>query len=380
MAFPTIGILGGGQLGKMLCQAAMPLSLPIWILDESEDFPAAPYCTKFVKGSFKNYNDVLDFGKQVDIITIEIESVNLEALLELEKMGKKVYPSPATIAQIKDKGIQKEVYKNNQLPTAPFRLFTDKKTVLEALENNEIQLPFVQKARKDGYDGRGVLVVNSNEDLQYLMDVPCIVEEKAAIALEIAVIGARNTDKKEVVYDPVEMIFHPTANLVEELCAPARISDHIKAEAQQITLRLLEVFDVVGLLAVEFFVLKDGSIWINEVAPRPHNSGHQTIENCFTSQYEQHLRAIMNFPLGSTKTILPALMLNLLGEDGYSGKTKYLGLNEVLEMEGVFPHFYGKTTTKPKRKMGHLTIIGNTLEEVFEKRNQVGTILKVVSE
>jgi 5-(carboxyamino)imidazole ribonucleotide synthase len=366
-----LGILGGGQLGKMLCIAAAPLDIPIYILDESSDFPAAKLCEKFVEGNFNNYDDVYRFGNQVDVITIEIEHVNTDALLRLQAEGKIVHPAPEKLNIIKDKGLQKLLYVQHHLPTSNFAFFDNIKEIKEGLQNGAIRYPFVQKVRTGGYDGKGVVVIKSSNDLQNLLEGASIVEDCIDIKKELAVIACRNAKGEVVTYPAVEMEFHPTANLVEFLSCPAAISPLVEAEAEELAVRVIEAFDICGLLAVEFFLTKDNQLLINEVAPRPHNSGHHTIDSAFTSQYQQHLRGVMNFPLGSTRNLSPAIMLNLLGEEGHTGDVHYEGLEDALAIEGVYVHLYGKKTTKPFRKMGHITIIADSVEEAKKKAKKV---------
>ena len=375
-----IGILGGGQLGKMLCLAAAPWDFKTCILDASADFPAGPVCSEFTEGDFNNFDDVLAFGKNKDVLTIEIEHVNTQALHELKRLGKTVHPSPDALDIIKDKGLQKEFYKQNEIPTAPFELFENEQKLLEAVESGRWPLPFVQKSRTAGYDGKGVAIIRTPEDLKTkLLQGPCVAEQLAPVQTEIAVIAARNPSDQVAVFPAVEMDFHPEANLVELLVCPARISQLAAAQAEALAERVIRAFDVCGLLAVEMFLCTDGQLWVNEVAPRPHNSGHHTIDSAVTSQYQQHLRAISDLPLGDTAQIQPALMLNLLGSEGHSGPVQYEGVEACLAVSGVHIHLYGKAVTKPFRKMGHVTITAATLQEAFKKADFVKNTLKVIS-
>jgi 5-(carboxyamino)imidazole ribonucleotide synthase len=375
-----LGILGGGQLGKMLCIAAAPLDIPIFILDEKNDFPAAKLCEKFIEGKFDNYDDVYSFGKQVDVLTIEIEHVNTDALMQLQAEGKTIHPAPEKLNIIKDKGLQKLLYVNHNLPTSNFAIFDDIAAIKEGLSTGAIHFPFVQKLRTGGYDGKGVSVIKSPSDFNKLLEGPSIVEALVDIEKELAVIVCRNAQGEVAVYPPVEMEFHPTANLVEFLSCPAVISPLVEAEAEELATKVIEAFDICGLLAVEMFLTKDNQLLINEVAPRPHNSGHHTIDSCYTSQFQQHLRGVMNFPLGSTKMKSPSVMINLLGEDGHSGNVRYQGMSETLAIEGVNIHLYGKKTTKPFRKMGHITVVSDDLADAKKKARQVQAVFKVVSE
>ena len=374
-----LGILGGGQLGKMLCEAASPWTLQVWILDKDPGYPAGPLATKFVTGDFANYDDVLAFGRSVDVLTIEIESVNIEALEQLEKEGKPVYPSTAALRIIRDKGIQKEFYRDHHFPTSPFTLYDSPEAIKEAIAAGTRPYPFVQKARTGGYDGRGVAVIRSAADLEKLLPGPAMVEELVDIEMELAVIVANNGQGQYRSFATVEMSFHPTANLVEFLLAPARITPEQYAEAQEIALALAKKMEVRGLLAVELFLAKNGEILINEVAPRPHNSGHHTIDSCVCSQFEQHLRAVLGLPLGDTSLLSPAVMVNVLGEEGHQGPVLYQGLEEILAIPGVCPNLYGKKETRPFRKMGHVTVVAPTNEAAIERARNVQNTLKVIS-
>lgn len=374
-----IGILGGGQLGKMLGLAAANWDVQIWMLDTSKSFPGGNTCTNFVEGNFKNYDDVYNFGKQVDVLTIEIEHVNTDALLQLEKEGITVHPSPSKLNIIKDKGLQKQFYAEQGLPTSEFQLLRDKNDILECVSNGKLTYPFVQKSRLAGYDGKGVAVIRSASDNNKIMDVPSMIEPLVDIDKELAVVVARNESGEVKAFPTVEMEFHPTANLVEYLLCPSSVSDEIIEKAESVAMKVMEAFDICGLLAVELFLTKDGEILINEVAPRPHNSGHHTIDSCYTSQFEQHLKAIMNLPLGSTKMKTPSVMLNILGADGYTGKAHYQGLSESMKIEGVNFHIYGKEITKPFRKMGHITVVGESVEVARQQAELVKDKLKVIS-
>ena len=374
-----IAILGGGQLGKMLLQAGSRLGLKISVMDVDREYPAAYICPDFVCGDIGNYNDVLAFGEDADIITIEIENVNIDALEELQKRGKKVFPQPEVLKIIKDKGKQKMFYEGKGFPTSEFSLFKDSEEVIKAIESGQIEVPFVQKLRSDGYDGRGVEIIRDKDHLSRLFDKPSLVEEMVEVHKEIAVIVARNPSGDVTSFPPVEMVFHPTANLVEFLSSPAEISEELAERADNIARKLADAFGIIGLLAVEMFVDKNNNVLVNEVAPRPHNSGHHTIEACVTSQYEMHLRAILDLPLGQTTQIRPAVMTNLLGEPGYTGTPIYQNIDMCLARSGVYPHIYGKKVTKPYRKMGHVTITGDSLEEAIENARFVENNLKVIA-
>lgn len=375
-----VGILGGGQLGKMMALAAQNWELETWILDESKDFPAAGVCNHFVEGSFKNFDDVYNFGKQVDVLTIEIEHVNTDALLKLEAEGLKIHPSPAALNIIKDKGLQKQFYLDQNLPTSPFTFYENEKEIITAVESGELTFPFVQKSRTAGYDGRGVTIIKSSKDLHKLLDTQSIVEPLVNIDKEIAVIVARNESGEVRSFPPVEMEFNPEANLVEFLFCPANISEKIKTRAIEIAEKTIRAYNICGLLAVELFLTQDQEILINEVAPRPHNSGHHTIDSAVCSQFQQHLRAIVNYPLGDTTTKIPSVMVNLLGEANNTGKAKYTGLKECFRIDGAKFHLYGKAVTKPFRKMGHVTILDQHLEQAKEKAYLIKKTLKIVAD
>jgi 5-(carboxyamino)imidazole ribonucleotide synthase len=374
-----VAILGGGQLGKMLCIAAAPLDIKTLILDEADDFPAARLCHQFYAGSFKDYDDVLRIGRDADVITVEIEHVNTDALRQLVAEGKQVHPHPDILDTIKDKGLQKQFYARHDIPTSDFQLFEDTAAVKTALSNGHIVVPFVQKSRLAGYDGKGVHIVRTDADLDGLIPGPCVIEPLEDIALEVAVIVARSTNGELSTFDAVTMDFHPTANLVEWLVCPSGLSAMEQIEAEALAVRVTEAYQICGLLAVELFLTRDGRWLVNEVAPRPHNSGHHTIEACITSQFQQHLRAICGLPLGDTTLRAPAVMVNLLGEAGYTGPVQYLGAETCLAMKGVNIHLYGKQTTKPFRKMGHATIIGDTLDEAREKARIVKDTFKIIA-
>ena len=374
-----VGILGGGQLGKMLALAAGNWHLPIFALDTSVDFPAGGLVSHFTEGSFKDFEDVLNFGRTVDVLTIEIEHVNTEALKQLEQEGIVVHPSPRALEIIKDKGLQKQFYATHNIPTSNFQLYPDEHSVKEALENGGLDFPFVQKSRTAGYDGRGVAVIRSAEDLPKLLPGACVIEDLVPIEKELAVIVARNPDGEIAAFPTVEMEFNPVANLVEYLLSPARISDELTQRATSLAKQTIEAYDLCGLLAVELFLDKSGRLMVNEVAPRPHNSGHHTIDSCYTSQYEQHLRAIINLPLGSTRLKCPAVMVNLLGSEGHTGPASYLGVGPCMAKEGVKVHIYGKTLTKPFRKMGHVTVLDSDLDLARNKAEWVKDHLRVVS-
>ena len=373
------GILGGGQLGKMICQATSRWQLQTHVLDTSPDFPAGTMCTSFTSGNFKDREDVINFGKNMDAVTIEIESVNSDGLRELEAQGVTVHPSPAALDIIKDKGLQKQFYIDNGLPTSSFALYDNKLEIGEQLKSGSLTFPFVIKARRDGYDGRGVSIIRDQSDFDNCFDAPSLVEPKLDIEMEVSVVVARNTQGEVKSFPPVGMEFHPTANLVEFLFCPTGIGPALEAEAIQIAQAAIEAFDVCGLLAVEMFVTTSGDVIINEVAPRPHNSGHHTIEACSVSQFEQHVRGVLGLPLADPILRCPAVMINILGSPDHTGDAVYLGMEECLSMSDVHIHIYGKKTTKPFRKMGHATIMAPSLEQAIEKARLVQSIIKVVA-
>lgn len=364
-----VGILGGGQLGMMMIEEKKELPLEFWVLDPNPECSCASLADHFVLGDFKNYDDVVSFGKNCDILTIEIEHVNTQALAYLAAQGKAVAPSSSIIELVQDKGTQKQWYKENLIPTSDFVL-------LEAEEVYEGPFPCIQKTRTGGYDGKGVQKVKNPKEL---WKVPSVIEPCVEIEKEISVIVARNKDGEMKTFPCVEMVFNPVANLVEQLQSPANISSVQNQEAQKIAQRIAQEIKLVGVLAVEMFLTKTQEILVNEIAPRPHNSGHQSIEGNQTSQFHQHLRAILNLPLSSTALTKPSVMINILGEPGFEGSAIYEGRDILQELPETYLHLYNKTITKPFRKMGHVTCLGETLEEAVEKAKKVRETLKVVA-
>ncbi len=369
-----VGVLGGGQLGRMLIQSAIDFNLHFSVLDPDADAPCSKI-SDFTHGNLTDFDTVMAFGRDLDLITIEIENVSVAALKELAKQGKQVFPQPEVIELIQDKRAQKQFYRQYQFPTAEFILTDTKEDVIK----NSAFLPAVNKLGREGYDGRGVQILRYETDIEKAFDKPSLLEKLVDFEREISVIVARSKSGEVVSYPAVEMVFHPEANLVEYLFSPAQISEAVAQKADGLARGIIEKLDMVGLLAVEMFVTRQGEVLVNEIAPRPHNSGHQTIEANITSQYEQHLRAIFNWPLGSTKTVMPSAMVNLLGEDGYTGNAQYEGLTEVLAQSGVHVHLYGKNTTKPFRKMGHVTIVDADMENLKKKVTFVKQTLKVIA-
>nr|WP_275982408.1 5-(carboxyamino)imidazole ribonucleotide synthase [Aquiflexum gelatinilyticum] len=368
-----MGILGGGQLGRMVIQSAISYNIDIHILDPDPNAPCKSICQKFVNGSLNDFDTVYSFGQECDTITIEIENVNTEALQKLADEGKDVFPQPHIIKMIQDKRLQKQFYKEKGIPTADFILTEDKADVIR----NAFFLPAVNKLGREGYDGRGVQILREESDLERAFEAPGLLEKLIDFEKEIAVIVAKNPNGEIKAFPVVECAFHPTANLVEFLFSPAQVSDDIEQKAQQIAIQVIEELGMIGILAVEMFVTKSGEILVNEIAPRPHNSGHHTIEANFTSQFEQHFRAVMGMPLGNTDTRCPAAMVNLLGEEGYTGDAYVEGMDEALSQKGVYVHLYGKKTTKPFRKMGHVTILDNEVEKLKKRALHIKEMIKV---
>lgn len=368
-----LGILGGGQLGRMLIQEAINFDVHIHILDNDPAAPCADIAHSFTNGSITDFEAVCSFGKDKDLITVEIENVNIEALEWLEEKGVKVFPQPRVLRNIKDKGLQKQFYASHGFPTAPFRLVDSKEELVKNFK------PCVQKLRTGGYDGKGVQLLRQIEDIGNAFTEPSIVEELIPFKKELSTIVARNEKGEIKTFPLVECEFNDTANLVEFLFSPAEVKESVEKQADELARKVIDALDMVGLLAVEFFLTETDELLINEIAPRPHNSGHHTIECNITSQFEQHLRSILNLPLGSTKAIQAGAMVNLLGEPGYEGPAYYKGLTRFLSTPGVHPHLYGKSTTKSYRKMGHVTIAGPSIAEVKQTAKLILEELKVIS-
>lgn len=374
-----LGILGGGQLGKMLLYDTRKFDIATNVLDPSIDAPAQFGAHKFFQGDLMDFETVYRFGKTVNTLTIEIENVNLDALEQLEKEGLNVFPSPSTLRLIQHKGKQKDFYTQNNIPTAPYKRFDNIESLKEAVNNNEATIPFVWKAAQFGYDGNGVKVVRSVADLDKLPNVECIAEQMIPFKNELAVIVARSVSGEIKTYPVVEMEFHPEANQVEYVICPARIPSAVSDKAREVALKVSEKYNHVGLLAVEMFQTEDDDILVNEVAPRPHNSGHYSIEASYTSQFEQHIRAILDLPLGDTDSKVAGVMVNLVGAEGYTGQVYYEGMKEILAINGVTPHIYGKRETRPFRKMGHVTIVNPDMTKARAIAQQVKETIKVIS-
>ena len=375
----TLGILGGGQLGKMLLTETRKFDITTKVLDPSADAPCRIACNTFVQGALTDFDTVYNFGKEVDVLTIEIENVNVDALKKLQSEGVKVYPTPQTIELIQNKATQKQFYATHNIPTTPFHRFESLTNLQQAVTNEQITLPFVWKSARFGYDGNGVKIVRQLPDLSLLPEGECIAENLVPFAKELAVIVARNVSGEATTYPVVEMEFHPEANQVEYVLCPARISEEIAQKARAIALQVAEAFQVVGLLAVELFLTAEGEVLVNEVAPRPHNSGHYSIEAAYTNQFEQHLRAILDLPLGNTDSKVAGVMVNLVGAEGYQGDVVYENIEQILAMEGVTPHIYGKRQTRPFRKMGHVTIVNKDIEKARAIAEKVKQTIKVIA-
>lgn len=374
-----LGILGGGQLGKMLLTETRKFDIQTLVLEPSEEAPARYSCNAFYKGSLMDYDTVYQFGKMVNLLTIEIENVNLDALDVLESEGLPIFPSPKTLRLIQNKGRQKDFYVENNIPTSLHQRFVDLNDLRKSLEKDELEFPFVWKCAQFGYDGNGVKIVRSTIDLVNLPEVECIAEQMVPFKNELAVIVARSVSGEVKTYPVVEMEFHPEANQVEYVICPARIDEKVAKKATEIALKVSEAFNHVGLLAVEMFQTKGDEILVNEVAPRPHNSGHYSIEASYTSQFENHLRAILDLPLGNTDSKVAGIMVNLVGEEGFSGQVVYENIEKIMAIDGVTPHIYGKRETRPFRKMGHVTIVNENMVDARKIAEEVKNSIRVIS-
>ncbi len=374
-----LGILGGGQLGKMLLAETRKFDIQTYILDPSKEAPSQFGATEFFIGDLMDFKTVYEFGKLVNLLTIEIENVNLDALDTLEAEGLKVFPSPKTLRLIQNKGKQKDFYVQNNVPTSKHLRFVDLNDLKKSLEKDELEFPFVWKCAQFGYDGNGVKIVRSALDLIHLPDVECITEDRIPFKNELAVIVVRSVSGKVKTYPVVEMEFHPEANQVEYVICPARIDEKVAKKANEIALEVCKSFNHVGLLAVEMFQTEDDKILVNEVAPRPHNSGHYSIEASYTSQFENHIRAILDLPLGNTDSKVAGIMVNLVGEEGYSGQVVYENIDKIMAIDGVTPHIYGKRETRPFRKMGHVTIVNENMNEARRVAEEVKNTIRVIS-
>ena len=375
----TLGILGGGQLGKMLLYETRKYDIRTIVLDPSADAPCRIACNNFEQGSLMDFDTVYNFGKKADVLTYEIELVNVKALEQLEKEGVKLFPSSKTLRTIQNKATQKLFYVDHEIPTAPFTRFAYTSEILPAMEHEALSFPFVWKSTQFGYDGMGVKVIRKAEDLNELPNVECIAEHMIPFKNELAVIVSRNVSGEVKTYPVVEMEFHPEANQVEYVICPARIDESVAQKAQEIALKVSNAIEHVGLLAVEMFQTEDDHILVNEVAPRPHNSGHYSIEASYTNQFEQHLRAILDLPLGKTNSKLAGIMVNLVGAEGHFWDVVYENIEDIMKMDGVTPHIYGKRETRPFRKMGHVTIIHEEVAEARKIAQKVKETINVIS-
>lgn len=374
-----LGILGGGQLGKMMLYETRKFDIHTCVMDASEEAPCKIACNEFVIGDLLDFDAVYNFGNNVDVLTIEIENVNTEALEKLEDEGVKVYPPTSALRIIQNKAKQKLFYVDNKIPTAPFSRFAYASEIKDSIEHGSLEFPFVWKSAQFGYDGQGVKVIRNIEDLEGLPQGECITEDMIPFKNELAVIVARNVSGDIVTYPVVEMEFHPEANQVEYVICPARIDEEVAQKARKIALNVSNQIKHVGLLAVEMFQTKEDEILVNEVAPRPHNSGHYSIEASYTNQFEQHIRAILDLPLGATDSKVAGIMVNLVGAEGHTGNVVYENMEAILKMDGVTPHIYGKKQTRPFRKMGHVTIVNEDIEKARKIAQQVKETIKVIS-
>ena len=374
-----LGILGGGQLGKMLLYDAKRYDLHTKVMDSNFEVPCARLADEFILGDITNYDDVINFGNKVDIFTVEIEKINTDALLFLEKKGKKIFPSSVTLKIIQNKTQQKEFYQKNNLPTSRFKNYSNIDELKSNFEKDNFKFPFVWKSSRFGYDGKGVKIIKKFDDLNFSYYDECLIEEKISIKKELSVIVARNIDGEMKCFPVVEMEFNDKSNLVEYVMCPANISSDIESRAIEIAMKASEKFNMVGLLAVELFLDVNDKIIINEVAPRPHNSGHHTIECCMTSQFDQHIRSILNLPLGETQILIPGIMVNLVGENKVEGNVVYQNINDIFEIPGVFIHIYGKKKSRLDRKMGHITIVNKDISKAIEIGKKIKKKIKVIS-
>ncbi len=374
-----LGILGGGQLGKMLLYDCKRYDIFTKVMDPNKNAPCNKIADVFTVGDLMDYDDVINFCSDADVITVEIENVNTDALEFLEKNGKKVFPTASTLKTIQNKSKQKDFYKENSLPTSAYKNYTDISEITEDYNNGNIQLPAVWKSAKFGYDGKGVKIINNFDDIKNLPNVECLIEDKVNIKKEISVIVARNQQNQEACFPVVEMEFNDSSNLVEYVMCPAKISKELEEKAYEIAIKTAQCFKSVGLLAVELFITNNDEILINEVAPRPHNSGHHTIECCFTSQFDQHIRSVLNLPLGNTGIKIPGIMVNLVGENQIEGDVVYKNIEELFNISGVYTHLYGKKKSRLNRKMGHITIVNKEIEKAIKIGKEIKELVKVTA-
>lgn len=374
-----LGILGGGQLGKMMLYETRKFDIHTKVLEASNEAPCKIACDEFILGNLMDFDAVYNFGKQVDVLTIEIENINLDALEKLESEGIKVYPPTLALRIIQNKAKQKLFYTDNDIPTAAFSRFAYASEIKDSVKNGGLEFPFVWKAAQFGYDGQGVKIVRSMEDVKNLPSGECITEEMIPFKNELAVIVVRNPRGQVVTYPVVEMEFHPEANQVEYVICPARIDKAVAKKAQEVALQVSKKINHIGILAVEMFQTNDDEILVNEVAPRPHNSGHYSIEASYTNQFEQHIRAILDLPLGNTASKVAGIMVNLVGAEGHTGAVVYENIEEIMAMDGVTPHIYGKKQTRPFRKMGHVTIVNEDIDAARIIAQKVKETINVIS-
>lgn len=374
-----IGILGGGQLGKMTLEVSNKWGIKIYILDPDENCPSKSLCNKFFQGDLMDFNTVYNFGKEVDIITIEIENINVEALEQLKKENKIVYPQPQVLKIVQDKSLQKEFYFNNNIPSTPFKIFNSKDEIKNFLSKEGRSYPFIWKSSKMGYDGYGVKVIDNNNSIEDIPDKHCIIEDKAEIKKELSVMVVSRPSGELINYPVVEMEFNTKTNQIEYIISPARISQEIKEKAENLALRVCKSFGNIGLLAVEMFLTIDGDLLVNEVAPRPHNSYHFSIEGSETSQFEQLIRSILDLPIGNTNMTDKSVMVNLVGEPDTKGPVVYKNMDQIIGIKGVNPHIYGKKETRPNRKMGHITVINSDIETAIKIAKEIKQTVRVTS-
>ena len=374
-----IGILGGGQLGKMTLEVSNKWGIKIYILDPDENCPSKSLCDKFFQGDLMDFNTVYNFGKEVDIITIEIENINVEALEQLKKENKIVYPQPQVLKIVQDKSLQKEFYLNNNIPSTPFKIFNSKDEIKKFLSKEGRSYPFIWKSSKMGYDGYGVKVIDNNNSIEDIPDKHCIIEDKAEIKKELSVMVVSRPSGELINYPVVEMEFNTKTNQIEYIISPARISQEIKEKAENLALRVCKSFGNIGLLAVEMFLTIDGDLLVNEVAPRPHNSYHFSIEGSETSQFEQLIRSILDLPIGNTNMTDKSVMVNLVGEPDTKGPVVYKNMDKIIGIKGVNPHIYGKKETRPNRKMGHITVINSDIETAIKIAKEIKQTVRVTS-
>ncbi|MEO5984591.1 MAG: 5-(carboxyamino)imidazole ribonucleotide synthase [Ferruginibacter sp.] len=367
------GILGGGQLGRMLLQAAINYPVETYLMENDVNCPAAHLCHHFIKGDITNYDDVYNFGKQIDVLTIEIENVNTDAIRALEEEGIIIYPNSTALKTIKNKILQKQFYSEHEIPTSPFNITQNRAD----LSTHTPFVPSVHKLAMGGYDGKGVIVFKNEADFIHGFNAPAILEKAVDIKSELAVMIGVNKKGEMAIYPPVDMVFDPVLNLLIHQVSPADIAENVFWKAEAIALKVVKHLKSPGLFIVELFADREGNVLVNETAPRVHNSGHHTIESNYSSQFDMMWRIMLDYPLGNTEQIMPSALVNIIGAAGYEGEPHYEGLNEVLEMDNVFVHIYGKKLTKPGRKMGHVTILSNEKQELLHKASQIRQLLVV---